>query len=75
MEHKIPFGKFQPGKRANLFRFSTFSGNFHLDEPTKRFPFSTQPKFPKILTKWEAPLDKSGKSWFPAFFKKQAYQP
>ena len=28
MEHEITFGKFQPGKRANLFKFSTFSGNF-----------------------------------------------
>ena len=28
MEHEIPFGKFQPGKRVHLFRFSTFSGNF-----------------------------------------------
>ena len=28
MEHEIPLGTFQPGKRAYLFRFSTFSGNF-----------------------------------------------
>ena len=28
MEHEIPFGKFQPGKRVYFFRFSTFPGNF-----------------------------------------------
>ena len=55
MEHEIPFGKFQQGKRAYLFSFSTFPGIFQWDEPTKRFPFSIEPKFPKILTKWKAP--------------------
>ena len=34
--------KFQPGKRANLFRFSTFSGNFQWDGPTKRVPFTAE---------------------------------
>ena len=55
MEHEIPFGKFQQGKRAYLFRFSTFPGIFQWDEPTNRFPFSIEPKFPKILTKWKEP--------------------
>ena len=35
------------------FRF--FPGIFHWDEPTKRFPFTAKPKFPEILTKWQAP--------------------
>ena len=48
--------KFQPGKRAHLFRFSTFSGNFQWDEPTKRVPFTAEPEIPEILTKWKAPL-------------------
>ena len=43
------------GKRAYLFRFSTFPGIFQWDEPNNRFPFSIEPKFPKILTKWKAP--------------------
>ena len=32
--------KFQPGKRAHLFRFSTFLGIFQWNEPTKRVPFT-----------------------------------
>ena len=44
--------KFQQGKRAHLFRFSTFSG---WDEPTKRVPFTAEPKISEILTKWKAP--------------------
>ena len=55
MQHEIPFKTFQPGKRAYLFRFSTFSGNFPVDEPTKRFPSTAEPKFPEISTKWKAP--------------------
>ena len=47
--------KFQPGKRAHLFRFSTFLGIFQWDEPTKRVPFTTEPEIPEILTKWKAP--------------------
>jgi len=35
--------------------FSLFPGNFQWDEPTKHIPFSIDPKFPKILTKWKAP--------------------
>ena len=50
--------KFQPGKRAHLFGFSTVSGNisiFQWDEPTKRVPFTAEPEIPEILTKWKAP--------------------
>ena len=50
MEREIPFGTFQPGKRAYLF-LEIFQWN----EPTKRFPFTAEPKFPEILTKWKAP--------------------
>ena len=65
--------KFQPGKRDHLFRFSTFSGIFQWDEPTKRVPFTAEPEIPEILTKWKAPQDSrfTGKispipeSWFP----------
>jgi len=56
MKHEIPFGTFQPGKRAYLFRFSTFSGNFFVDEPTKSCPFTAEPKFPQILTKRKVPF-------------------
>ena len=48
--------KFQPGKRAHLFRFSTFLGIFQWDEPTKRVPFTAEPEIPEILTKWKAPM-------------------
>ena len=48
--------KFQPGKRDYLFRFSTFSGFFKWDEPTKRVPFTAEPEIPEILSKWKAPL-------------------
>ena len=37
MEHEIPFGKFQQGKRAYLFRFSTFSGNFPVGRTDQSF--------------------------------------
>ena len=47
--------KFQPGKRAHLFRFSTFLGIFQWDEPTKRVPFTAEPEIPEILTKRKAP--------------------
>ena len=47
--------KFQPGKRAHLFRFSTFLGIFRWDEPTKRVPFTAEPEIPEFLTKWKAP--------------------
>ena len=43
-------------KRAYLFRFSTFSRDFPVDEPTKRFPFTAEPKFPQILTKRKVPF-------------------
>ena len=51
MEHNI-----QPGKRAHLFRFSTFLGIFQWDEPTKHVPFTAEPEIPEILTKWKAPI-------------------
>ena len=44
------------GKRAYLSRFSTFSGDFPVDEPMKRFPFTAEPKFPQILTKRKVPF-------------------
>ena len=47
--------KFQPGKRAHLFRFSTFLGIFQWNEPTKRVPFTAEPEIPEILTKRKAP--------------------
>ena len=47
--------KFQPGKRAHLFRFSAFLGIFQWDEPTKRVPFTDEPEIPEFLTKWKAP--------------------
>ena len=33
-----------------------FLGIFQWDEPTKRVPFTAEPKIPEILTKWKAPL-------------------
>ena len=42
--------KFQPGKRAHLFRFSTFSGNFLVG-------CTAEPKIPEIWTKWKAPFE------------------
>ena len=50
MEHEIPFETFQQEKRVHLLRISPFSGNFLVDEPTKCFPFTAEPKFPEILT-------------------------
>ena len=37
MAHEFPLGKFQPGKRAYLFRFSPFSGNFPLGRTDETF--------------------------------------
>ena len=34
--------------------FPLFLGIFQWDEPKKRFPFTAEPKFPEILTKWKA---------------------
>ena len=51
--------KFQPGKRAHLFRFSTFLGIFQWDEPTKCVLFTAEPEIPEILTKWKAPKETS----------------
>ena len=50
MEHEIPFGN---SNQENGPTFLDFPGIFQQDEPTKRFPFSTEPKFLKILTKWK----------------------
>ena len=36
-EHEIPFQTFQPGKRAYVFRFSTFSGNFPVGRTEETF--------------------------------------
>ena len=36
--------------------FPLFPVIFQWDEQTKHFPISTEPKFPKILTKWKVPL-------------------
>ena len=54
MEHEIPFGNFNRENGPTFLDFPLFPGIFQRDEPTKRFPFSTEPKFPKILTKWKA---------------------
>ena len=55
MEHKISFGTFQPEKRPTFLDFPLFPGvSFQWDEPTKRFPFTAEPKFSEILTKWKA---------------------
>ena len=35
--------------------FPLFQGFFQWNEPTKRFPFTAEPKFSEILTKWKAP--------------------
>ena len=43
--------RFQP----TFLEFPFFPGIFHWDERTKRFPFTAKPKFPEILTKWQAP--------------------
>ena len=47
--------KFQPGKRAHLFRFSTFSGNFPVGRTDETCSIYRQPEIPEILTKWKAP--------------------
>ena len=55
MEHKISFGTFQPENGPTFLDFPLFPGvSFQWDEPTKRFPFTAEPKFPEILTKWKA---------------------
>ena len=43
---------FLNGKRPD---FPLFLGIFQWDEPTKRVPFTAEPKIPEILTKWKAP--------------------
>ena len=45
------------GKTGPLFLdFPLFLGIFQWDEPTKRFPFTTQREIPEIWTKWKAPI-------------------
>ena len=48
--------KFQPGKRAHLFRFSTFSGNFPVGRTDETCSIYRQPEIPEILTKWKRPI-------------------
>ena len=54
MEHEIQFGNSNRENGPTLLDSPLFPGIFQRDEPTKRFPFSTEPKLPKILTKWKA---------------------
>ena len=42
---------------STFLDFPLFPGIFQWDVSTKRFPFSIEPKFSKILTKWKAPLE------------------
>ena len=51
MEHEVKF-RAESSNRENgptFLDFPLFPEIFQSDEPTKRFPFSTEPKFPKIL--------------------------
>ena len=56
MEHDIPFGNSNRENGATFLDFPLFLGIFQWDEPTKRVPFTAEPKIPEILTKWKAPL-------------------
>ena len=48
--------KFQPGKPAHLFRFSTFLGNFPVGQTDETCSIYRQTgEIPEILTKWKAP--------------------
>ena len=51
--------KFQPGKRAHLFRFSTFSGNFPVGRTDETCSIYRRTGNPEILTKWKAPQNTS----------------
>ena len=55
MEHDIPFGNSNRENGPTFLDFPLFRGIFQWDEPTKRVPFTTEPKIPGILTKWKAP--------------------
>ena len=52
MGHEIPFGNSNWESGPTFLDFPLFLGIFLWDEPTKRFPFTTEPE---ILTKWKAP--------------------
>ena len=56
MEHDIPFGNSNRENGPTFLDFPLFLGIFQWDEPTKRVPFTAEPKIPEILTKWKAPL-------------------
>ena len=43
MEHKFPGGIFHPEKQDYLFRCSIASGDFLLERPERRLPFTLQP--------------------------------
>ena len=43
MEHKFPRGIFHPEKQDYLFRCSIASGDFLLERPKRRVPFTLQP--------------------------------
>ena len=58
MEHDIPFGNSNRENGPTFLDFPLFLGIFQWDEPTKRVPFTAEPKIPEILTKWKAPLKK-----------------
>ena len=47
--------KFQPGKRAHLFRFSTFSGNFPVGRAYETCSIYLRTRNSGILTKWKRP--------------------
>ena len=55
MGHEIPFGNFSRKNGPTFLDFPLFLGIFQWDEPTKRVPFTAEPKIPEILTKWKAP--------------------
>ena len=57
MEHDIPFGNSNRENGPTFFDFPLFLGIFQWVEPTKRVPFTAEPKIPEILTKWKAPND------------------
>ena len=46
MGQEIPFETFQPENGPTFIDFPLFQGIFQWEEPTKRFPFTAEPKFP-----------------------------
>ena len=53
-EHEIPFGMFQPRKRAYLSRFSTFSGNFPVGRTDQTFSIYCRTEISGNF-EWKAP--------------------